>query len=633
MSRNKTEALAVVVCCAVFLGLMRRVSPNVGIGLNEVIPATVAYGWIHKMPAMVTVPTLRLFDWRIPIMYNRFTGPWEIYAILPFVAAAGGTLLTLRLFTAVMSCLGIWGTYRLARLYFGDERAAFLSTLLLAVSPTLVVDSCWMVHGSAPGVAEAAWTLYFGALFVRDRKPSSAYLSCSVFFAGLCGTPWLAGLGVGLLLCFLLDPRRWLALLPEDRRERRRLIGGCLLCAAVFLLPIAAYNVSTCGEFFRFYASHLVHRAPGCDLGLGYSCSNIEYWTNMKIRLAHLAMLCDGNVVGGVRVGKPWHYAYAGPLLLSMLYAARLAWKRRSVLHAPVALWATFIGYMLVAPITPTNMLVGHLAPLAPILSILTLGGLKALRGRARGVLLAAVAVLCASQFAGDIPLLSGSNVDFGEWGFYEMSPTMIEACVWTGERPRTPIVSLSNAFSIAAPFFTQNRARLVPLIRLLNDDQSLMPLTPSSAAAVPWEKFLRRRDGALFVAENDSNGAKSLAEFKSRAAKLGVVLDRVKVFPDRQGRPAYEVYASAERRRRHHSEPKVANEKRRQRPIGAGPGMAIRNTGGVSFPARQARVGIVEIPDPRFFERRDEPRVIRVFGIEENIEPVAVKFGLEGVA
>ncbi|HVA65656.1 MAG TPA: glycosyltransferase family 39 protein [Elusimicrobiota bacterium] len=512
-----------------FLILLRYIWPYQGMAAGEVTSGTEAYAWIHQIPNMLVVPHIAIFGRTVPVMLGYYHGPWDIYLLTPFIALGGCTLATLRCYSAVMFFFALWGTWRLAFLASGDKRTAFFSALLLAVCPMMTTLRSQYI--SAPDVAASVWALCFALSFARTRRPVHAYAACAAVFLGLCTRAWVAGLGVGLLLYAALTWRHVLALLPESRAAKARLIGGCLVCAGVFLLPILAYNMANGWPTILSLLHHAVVRDPSkCGTPGRQSCSNLAYWTNLKIDIYLLKSFCDGGL--GVLAREPWHWLYAAPLLLSLAQAVRDAWRRRTLWNSRAALWIIAAGYFLVSPISPTEQVANQLAPMAPILAVLMFSWISAVpRGALRAAALAAPALLCAAQFAGDFWLLRRKNIDVSATGWYGASPLVIEAARWAGRRPRTPVISLSFSFTAAAIYFSQNQVRLVRWPEL------------SASYHIPWRRWLLRKDRPYFVTENDGLGAGHAAALEANAARLGLPLARVKVFRDSTGRPAFEVY------------------------------------------------------------------------------------------
>ena len=506
---------------------MRYVWSYQAIFIGEEDGGTAAYAFIHQIPNMMVTPYIHFFGWNIPGMYNFYLGPWSIYFLTPFVALGGCTIATFRCYSAFMFFFALWGTWRLAMLLSGDEALALLSTLLLAVCPIMITTRSF--HVDAPDMAASVWALCFAISFVRSRRPAYAYAACAAFFAGLCTRTWVAGLGVGMALYVALTWRHVWALLPKSRAAKARLIAGCLACAAIFLLPIIILNISYGWPTLKFFAAHMVKRDSVCTQVAGNACSNLDYWTNLKMSVSQLALFCDGD---GTLRRQPWHWLYILPLLFSLLYAAQDAKRRRTLWSAPIMLWIVTAGYLMASAVSPTEQIALHLVPLAPILSVLVFFWLSAVpAGSPRKAALIAMILLCAAQFIGDFHLFRRENIDQERAGSYLNSPLVIDACRWAENHPKMPIISLSTAFALAAPYFSQNRARLI-----------WWPVWDPSYP-IPWERWLRRKDRPCFVAENDQYGRRNLDELRSQAARLGIPLTLVDVFPDSTGRPGFEVY------------------------------------------------------------------------------------------
>jgi len=522
---------ALLLSWSIFLVLLRYVWPYTGITEGEALSGAAAYAWIHQIPNMMAVPYIHFLGRDIPAMFNIHHGPWGIYFLTPFVALGGCTLATLRFYSAFMFFFALWGTWRLAILLGGGKMAAFLSAFLLAVCPAMVMTRSTLI--TAPDVAASVWALCFAASFARTRKPAYAYAAVAAFSVGLCTRAWVAGLGAGLLLCLALTWRRARALLPESRAEKTRFIGGCLACAGIFLLPAITYNAGNGWPTFKFLSSHLINRwSFVCNSLPHQNCSNLYYWTNLKASISQLAMLCDGDEYS-VLSREPWHWLYVLPLLLSFFYAARDVWRRRTLWSVPAMLWIVVIGYVLVSAITPTGEYMVHLTPLAPLLCALMFSWMAALpAGTAYRTTIPVLALLCLAQFAGDFHLLNRRNIDLDKLGQYDESPLLIEACRWAASRPRTPIVSMSYPFSLAAPYFSRNQARLI-----------LWRYGGWPSDKVPWRFWLVRKDRPLFLIESNQLGLSQVAALKAAAKKFGIPMVPVKVFADSSGRPAFELY------------------------------------------------------------------------------------------
>ncbi|MFI5347945.1 MAG: hypothetical protein ACHQ2Z_00245 [Elusimicrobiota bacterium] len=544
----------VLFCWAVYLILMLFIWRYIGVVEGEEIAASAAYAWLHQIPQVLSAPHVRVLGWNIPLMFDVYMGPWAIYSIAPFFALGSCTLATLRCYNAAMFLLALFGAYCLTRELYRDAAIAFLSTLLLGVCPALAASYSAYVQASSLSVASSAWTLYFGLSFARGRRPAFACLSCASFLMGLCACPWLAGLGAGLGLCFLLMPRRCLALLPKAPREKLWLAGGGLLCAGIILLPVLLYNVLNAGRTIRFFARHLLER-DHLPTTLWYfgSWSNLKFAGNLKVRVAHLAMLCDGDWIF-VLAGKPWHLLYIGPLLFSFARTAREAWETGTLWFKTAVLWTIAIGYVLASAVSPTELGVHQLLPLTPVLAALMLDAVDANRTpRGRRAALAIAGAACAAQFFGDFSLLRKDNVNLAQRGYYGASPVLAEVGRWAADNPRTPMVPLSGAVSQALPYFSQFRARVVPFSscgsplrweKWLAQRDVPYQASASSDSPIPWEKWLRRRDKPDFIAQNDTSDDDIVATMKSEAVRIGVTLIPVKIFTDDRGRTEFEAYA-----------------------------------------------------------------------------------------
>ncbi len=508
----------ILLCWILFLLLLFYVWPS-GVLFGEEAVGTMAYAWIHQIPNMMSGPHIRLFGWDIPAMFDMLHGPWSIYGLTPFVAVQGCTLLALRSYSAFMFFFALWGTWRLARLLNGSRYTAFLSTMLLAICPMMVITRSKLV--TAPDVAASVWTICFAVLFARTRKQFYAYAACASFFIGLCSRSWVAGLGVGLALFMALTWRQVISLLPESKAAKTKLVAGCLACAILILLPIIIYNASEGWPVARFYIHHLVKRASWCSNFSG-TCSNLDYLENLKVSFLQLRKISDG---AGVMMTEPWHWLYVLPLLFSFFYAVREAWHRRTLWSASAMLWVVAIGYVMSSAVSPTEQFSIHFAPLVPILCVLAVLWLDAVQSSLwyRAAILM-MSLICAVQFAADFRLLESKNINYD----FAQSSLLIKVSRWVGRHSRTPIISLYIPLTFAIPYFSQNQARLI------------YSSPYGEPNPIPWEDWLRRRDRPYLILRN---GRTTERRLKSQADKLGVHLILVKVFHDSSAQSALDVY------------------------------------------------------------------------------------------
>ncbi|MDE2313099.1 MAG: glycosyltransferase family 39 protein [Elusimicrobia bacterium] len=529
-ARRVAGPAAVLFSWGLFLILSHRLWPYQGVFIGEAQGGAAAYAWIHQISGAAAWYSSSIGEWSIPLMYNTSHGPWGIYLLAPFVALGGCTLASLRCYSAFMFLFALWGTWWLAFLTTKSETAALLAAMLLAICPAMAVTRSEYV--SAPDAAASVWALCFALSYVRTRKPGYAWAASAAFFLGLCTRTWVAGLGVGLALYAILAWRGILALLPESDEAKARLLGVCLALAGIFMLPILAWNATHSWFSAWFYAHNLIRRGSSTCGQPGHgSCSNLAYWTNLKFNVHQLASLCDGTA--RIMVQEPWHWLYAAPLLISLIFTVRNARRRGSLWSASAALWIIALGYFLAAAMSPTTQDAIHLGPLVPILAVLAASWIVTVPiGWPRAAAAGVMALVCAAQFTGDVWLFQKKYVDISSAGvgWYGTSPLIVGVSRWAGEQ-RIPIIPLSQPFADAAPYFSQGRAILIPRRDWISSDR------------YPWKEWLLRKDRPYFLTENDSLGAAAAAELKNESEKWGVSLARVKVFRDSLNRPAFVVY------------------------------------------------------------------------------------------
>ena len=195
-------------------------------------------------------------------------------------------------------------------------------------------------------------------------------------------------------------------------------------------------------------------------------------------------------------------------------------------------LWVVAIGYVLSSAVSPTAQLPQHFVPLTPVLCALMFAWLDAVpAGLWRRAALLTMALICAAQFAGDFHLFRSKNINLDQTGDYYESPLLIEISHWAARHPRTPIISLFLPLTDAIPYFSQNRARLI----------NFSPWADLNR--IPWKSWLRRKDRPCFIVENYGAKRQMAAVLRAQAARLGVALEIINIFPDSAGHPAFEVY------------------------------------------------------------------------------------------
>ncbi|MFP4394536.1 MAG: ArnT family glycosyltransferase [Anaerolineales bacterium] len=198
---------------------------------------------------------------------NDYRMPGFIYAAVPFVAAMGLSVTSVRLAAAVMGWLALPVVYRLGRRMFGPE-AGLMATALLALSPWHIPFSRMALEGTTVALVAAASV---AALWQwrGDRRwrwiwLAGALLGLSFYTYSIMKlfTPLLMG-GLALIL--------W-----RDARARPRQALALAAFVGLLALPMA-WDTLNAPEFMQARYNQIAVFKPGRPLGeaLGEALANV----------------------------------------------------------------------------------------------------------------------------------------------------------------------------------------------------------------------------------------------------------------------------------------------------------------------------------------------------------------------
>lgn len=120
----------------------------------------------------------------LPLVFKSF-GDWKqglyVYLTLPFIASFGLNEFSVRLPSAISGVIAVWLIYKVVLLMFLDKRLAFISSVVVALSPLSIVFSrgAWEVNVSL--------TLTLAAIlfFLKSIKEKEGYILLSAILFGL----------------------------------------------------------------------------------------------------------------------------------------------------------------------------------------------------------------------------------------------------------------------------------------------------------------------------------------------------------------------------------------------------------------------------------------------------------------
>ncbi len=269
-------------------------------------------------------------DW--PLMVMPYVGCTSTYLLVPGFSWLGVNMLSLRLtnvLVGLIALIAVWGCLRMLL----DERAASLSTLLLAVNPSFIFWSRMAPFVALPMLPLAMVTLGSLYLWYQRRRGGPLVL------AGLA-----VGLGLSTKVLFLWYPVAlavaWLLLSPwlEGERTwrawlwpwRRTSVGYWALAALAGLVGswmLVLYNLQ--GDRTL---NMLLRNAVHTEL---YGVNNLDVLGNLHTVFAtDFRTLLDGSWFG-LSLGGPYHNPLAVPALGLAIVALVALGLRKRLSYSP----------------------------------------------------------------------------------------------------------------------------------------------------------------------------------------------------------------------------------------------------------------------------------------------------------
>lgn len=171
----------------------------------------------------------------MPTSYVYLTYPIALIPLMLVLPASANLYRAVQLYNALLMASAVFPTYLLARRMKLDRRAAYLSTLFLALLPDMVLSAYLMSEALLYPLF--MWLAYFGWRAIeRDVPPLPSLLACAALTTLLYFTkPGYIVFGAVLLLLLLLRSLR--------SRNRRAILHTALGFAALIALLLAGYAI------------------------------------------------------------------------------------------------------------------------------------------------------------------------------------------------------------------------------------------------------------------------------------------------------------------------------------------------------------------------------------------------------
>jgi len=490
-------------------------------------------GMLRHEPSLLRgVVCLRLWGLDLPLMFHPYHGPYEGYLSLPFLLAFGPTAWAAYARSTFFGMLSVAGVYLLALRLHRDRGAAALAAALWACSSGFVLASRFGINAGTSVVPMCLWAYWSFLRWLEDAERRWLLAACALL--GLaCGTrAWCFGL-------FLSAAATAWPARAALRRAWTRSRGGPVLalqCAAAFgiwFVPMLAGNAMSDWWTARFFQS-----------GRGL-LSSFDWRAALLDRAEGVLGLLDGTRWIGLFTED--RHSPAGtpmPLLVAVSVAVTLgiAARRRRGEPAPMRHLlplAAFAGFFAAALFSPTNRIPNHFYPVLPFLYI-AVAALPLLFRTGPSRRKAWAAVLLASL------VCAGSDLRVLRWFWTEVersggrgSETALaveDLSRWLAETGRErPLVASAENFAGTILYLTSGK--VVPASTYWGPDPE-RPMDPAW-----WETAVQRRGAVLLFDMDPPAQAPSLDYMRQAAKRHGLRLERLAVFPRRDGKTVFEAY------------------------------------------------------------------------------------------
>jgi len=266
---------------------------------------------------------LNAFGRRWPVMHKIRDGfPLQNYIIMMFFAIYEPGLLVMRMAGLCILSLFILAGYCLCRLWYG-KRAAFISIVLMAVSPTFTTSKNFLIYNKMFMVLFFIISMILLTLWYKNKKLWMLFSGGFILGMGLSISLAMLYFIMALLVCYLLLFRKTLEINLSQK--------------FIFILSVIAGNF---GMLLNFIFAKLNYFKVFYECLTGSSLSgvdNLAYLTNLNVRVKQLWLILQGRAnewTVGVIEGNvffPYVFLCSGVLLLLMCICKKCEYGKKGM--------------------------------------------------------------------------------------------------------------------------------------------------------------------------------------------------------------------------------------------------------------------------------------------------------------
>jgi hypothetical protein len=284
---------------------------------------------------------------KIPLAYLPYHGPWDIYAILPFVATIPDRMLAMRSYILAWTLATTASVYILVFVLTEDALFAALCGFAMATGPLVSFVKKGFIYSGITTAALCCACLSLLIVALKRRSAAAWYLSCAA-----------AGLGVGFAPQGLAVLAGWSFSVAWVRRDLSELLGrhrralpfsaACLIFGSI---PLLLANILSPSYSLDFIVSHLKTGDGGLD--------NAAYFHNLSERWRQFKVLYDFSTY--------WMTLLASCLVLQtfMFFRAKSSATMEGKLSYLPGVF--FLSIMALSPFTLGSLGLRHIMMLLPL--------------------------------------------------------------------------------------------------------------------------------------------------------------------------------------------------------------------------------------------------------------------------
>lgn len=480
--------------------------------------------------------TITFLGKNFPLMTQDYIGAVNTYGSLPFLAAGGITVFSLRaysIFVGLITLVLVYGfTVELTR-----HRPAGLAALaMLAVNPTFIFWTRQGIFVTAINAAIGVGAAWCWLKWWRSKKYRFALLGAFLFGLGIYAKflfLWLIAALFGAMVIHqwlttrnLLKPfsRLLSRLAGEKQNASRRLfpgrIAGLAFAGAAGCWPLIVYNLRTGGTFM----------SVGQNAGVSYyGVNNADVLSNLTTRMSQFVTLLSSShfwYLGEV------HTNWLAPLIFGLALIAALRPTIKQA--APISLIPFVVVALVVIEsiVTVSALWVTHFALLMvwPAIAMAVVAGQIAQQKPAQTVKLG-LTILFALLIASEAKTTWDYHQSLTEsGGLSDHSDAVYDMAAWLDENASGPVVAMDWGLTASTTYLTEGRITPIEVFGydwVVSDrfEQVISPRLEPKQAVFLW----RSPDEVIFDRS---------ADFKSLYQPLQLEETILEAFYERNGRP-----------------------------------------------------------------------------------------------